>query len=193
MTDRPRDILICSCEDTMPLDAQAVQRACRGSEVTSVRQLCRAELDKFRTAVAAGGPLTIGCTQEAPLFAETAEGADIRMVNIRETAGWSAEAAHAGPKMAALLAVAAESSPDVSYVNLASDGVVLIYGCDERALEAAELLKDHLDITVLIKPPAAVVPPRVADFPVVQGKIRSAQGHLGAFTIVVDDYAMSAP
>ena len=111
------------------------------------------------------------------------------MVNIRETAGWSGEAAQAGPKMAALLAVAAEPSPDVSYVNLTSDGVVLIYGCDERAIEAAELLKDHLDITVLIKPPAAVVPPRVADFPVVQGKIRSAQGHLGAFEIVVDDYA----
>jgi ferredoxin len=177
----------------MPLDVQAVQRACRGSEVTSARQLCRAELDKFRAAVATGAPLTIGCTQEAPLFAETAEGVDIRMVNIRETAGWSGEAAQAGPKMAALLAVAAESSPDVSYVNLTSDGVVLIYGCDERVLEAAELLKDHLDITVLIKPPAAVVPPRVADFPVVQGNIRSAQGHLGAFTVVVDDYAMSVP
>ena len=62
----------------MPLDVQAVQRACRGSEVTSARQLCRAELDKFRAAVAAGAPLTIGCTQEAPLFAETAEGVDIR-------------------------------------------------------------------------------------------------------------------
>jgi ferredoxin len=193
MAERSRNILICSCEDTMPLDAEAVRRACRGSEVTSARQLCRAELDKFRAAVATGAPLTIGCTQEAPLFAETAEGADIRTVNIRETAGWSADAKQAGPKMAALLAVAAEPSPDVGYVNLTSDGVVLIYGCDERAIEAAELLKDHLDITVLIKPPAAVVPPRVGDFPVVQGKIRSAQGHLGVFTLVVDDYAVPAP
>ena len=137
----------------MPLDVQAVQRACRGSEVTSARQLCRTELDKFRTAVAAGAPLTIGCTQEAPLFAETAEGVDIRMVNIRETAGWSGEAAQAGPKMAALLAVAAEPRLMSAMWNLKSDGVVLIYGCDERVLEAAELLKDHLDITVLIKPP----------------------------------------
>jgi ferredoxin len=177
----------------MPLDAEAVRRACRGSEVTSARQLCRAELEKFRVAALAGAPLTIGCTQEAPLFAETAEGADIRTVNIRETAGWSANAAQAGPKMAALLAAAAEPSPDVGYVNLASDGVVLIYGCDERAIEAAELLKDHLDITVLIKPPAAVVPARVSDFPVVRGTIRSASGHLGAFTLIVDDYAVPVP
>jgi ferredoxin len=71
--------------------------------------------------------------------------------------------------------------------------VVLIYGRDERAIEAAELLKDHLDITVLIKPPAAVAPPRVSDFPVVQGTIRSATGYLGAFNLVVDDYAVPAP
>ena len=29
----------------------------------------------------------------------------------------------------------------------------LIYGKDEQALEAANLLKDQLDVTVLIKPP----------------------------------------
>jgi ferredoxin len=193
MTDRPRNILICSCEDTMPLDAAAVRRACRGSEVTTARQLCRAELEKFRAAAATGVPLTVGCTQEAPLFSEIAEGADIRTVNIRETAGWSANAAQAGPKMAALLAAAAEPAPDIAFVNLASEGVILIYGRDERAIEAAELLKDHLDVTVLIKPPAAVVPPRVTEFPVVQGAIRSATGHLGAFTLIVDDYAAPAP
>jgi len=193
MSERPRNILICSCEDTMPLDPEAVRRVCRGSEVTSARQLCRAELEKFRAAVAAGGPLTIGCSQEAPLFTENAKGADIRTVNIRETAGWSTDAAKAVPKMAALLAVAAEPAPDIAYVNLVSEGVILIYGSDERAIEAAELLKAHLDVTVLIKPPAVVAPPRVTDFPVVQGTIRSAKGHLGAFTLIVDDYAVPIP
>src|SRR5215208_1103615 len=193
MPERPRNILICSCEDTMPLDADAVRRVCRGSKVTAARQLCRAELDKFRAAASAGAPLTIGCSQEEPLFAETAEGADIRTVNIRETAGWSTDAAKAVPKMAALLAVAAEPAPDIAYVNLVSEGVILIYGSDERAIEAAELLKDHLDVTVLIKPPAAVAPPRVTDFPVVQGTIRSAKGHLGAFSLIVDDYAVPIP
>jgi ferredoxin len=193
MPERPRNILICSCEDTIPLDAESVRRVCRGSEVTTARQLCRAELDKFRAAVAAGAPLTIGCTQEAPLFAQAGKGADIRTVNIRETAGWSADAMHAGPKMAALLAAAAEPIPETAFVSLESEGVILIYGRDERAIEAAELLKDHLDITVLIRPRAQVVPPRVSEFPVVQGTIRSATGHLGAFVLIVDDYAVPAP
>ena len=44
MAERPRNILICSCEDSMPLDGAAVRRACRDSVVVEGRQLCRAEL-----------------------------------------------------------------------------------------------------------------------------------------------------
>src|ERR1700704_3856021 len=106
MADQPRRILICSCEDTMPLDAEAVRRGCQSSQVTTARQLCRAELDRFREAAASGNPLVVACTQEAPLFSEIAagqeSGADIRYANIRETAGWSADAANASPKMPAL-------------------------------------------------------------------------------------------
>src|SRR5262249_4726509 len=58
---------------------------------------------------------------------------------------------------------------------------------------AAALLKDHLDVTVLIKPPAEVAPRRVTEFPVVKGAIRSAKGYLGAFELIVDDYAAPAP
>jgi ferredoxin len=196
MADRPRTILICSCEDTMPLDAQAVRRGCGGSQITTARQLCRAELDRYRTAVTTGDALVVGCTQEAPLFSEIAaasRNADIRYANIRETAGWSADAANAGPKMAALLAAAAEPAPAAAFVALSSEGVILIYGRDEQAIEAAELLKDHLDVTVLITPPAAVAPKRIADFPVVKGVIRLAKGHLGAFELTIDDYAQPLP
>ena len=156
MAERPTNILICSCDDTMPLDADAVTRGCRGAKVSTAHQLCRAELDKFRAAAAGGVPLVVGCTQEAPLFAETAAEADITYANIRETAGWSKDAAAAGPKMAALLAAAQQRAPEVPFVSFASEGVVLIYGRDEQAIEVGNLLKDHLDVTVLIKPPAAV-------------------------------------
>jgi ferredoxin len=193
MADRPPKVLICSCEDTMPLDVPAVQRGCRGAEISTARQLCRAELDKFRAAAATGEPLIVGCTQEAPLFSQTAEAADVTYANIRETAGWSKDADAAGPKMAALLAAAAEPTPEVPFVGLSSEGVLLIYGRDERAIEAGNLLKDHLDVTVLIKPPAEVTPPRVTDFPVVKGAIRAAKGHLGAFELTVDGYAQPAP
>ena len=81
-----------------PLDERAVKRACRGAEVKAAHQLCRLELETFRRAAATGAPLTVACTQEAPLFSEVAEDADIRFVNIRETAGWSKDAKAAGPK-----------------------------------------------------------------------------------------------
>jgi ferredoxin len=197
MREPAGSILICSCEDTMPLDADGAGRACRGAQVTAGRQLCRAELDRFRAAAAKNGPLMVACTQEAALFQEVAEEAGrqtaITYVNIRETAGWSRDAADAGPKMAALLAAAAEPLPDAPVFTLESAGVVLVYGRDEHAIEAGNLLKEHLDVTVLVKPPAAIAPPRATEFPVAKGIIRSARGHLGAFEITVDDFAMPAP
>jgi len=194
-TERPKDVLLCSCDDTMPLDADAVRRGCRGADVKTAKQLCRAELERFRAAAARGGPLIVGCTQEAPLFTETSGGdsANISFVNVRETAGWSDQAADAGPKMAALIAAAAEPDPEVPFVSLASDGVALIYGRDEKAIEAAMLLKEHLDVTVLLCRPAEITPPRLREFPVAKGRIRSAAGHLGEFEIVVDDFSLAEP
>ncbi len=181
----------------MPLDTEAVRRGCRGAKVETAGQLCRAELERFRTALAAGEPLTVGCTQEAPLFAEVARDgkkpASLAFVNVRETAGWSSQAANAGPKMAALLAVAAEPTPAVPLVALTSEGVIMIYGRDEQAIEAANLLKEHLDVTVMITGPAELAPRRVSEFPVVKGTIRGANGYLGAFEITVDDFAAAAP
>jgi ferredoxin len=195
MAESRRTVLICSCEDTMPLDIGAVARGCRGASVVAGRQLCRAELEKFRAIAGEDAPLTVGCTQEAPLFSELTENraTAIQFTNIRETAGWSSDAARAAPKMAALLAAAAEPTPDIPFVSFTSEGVALIYGRDERAIEAGNLLKDHLDVTVLIKPPADVMPPRTTDFPVVKGTIRQAKGYLGAFELIVDDYAQPAP
>lgn len=188
-----RTIMVCSCEDTMPLDAEGIRRACKGSDVTTARFLCRDQLDVFRKAAAGDTPLVVACTQEAPLFSEVAPEADIAFVNIRETGGWSDEAAKAGPKMAALLAAATEPMPDVPYVSFSSEGILLIYGRDEQAIEAARLLKDHLDVTVLMTRGAGLAPERVTDFPVVKGVIKSAKGHLGAFELTVDDYAAPAP
>jgi ferredoxin len=197
MAERPGKILICSCEDTMPLDGAAVRRVCRGSEVIEGRQFCRAELDRFRKSAAGGGALTVACTQEAPVFTEVAAATDdagaLAFVNIRETTGWSKDAKEAGPKMAALIAAATEPAPEFSQVSLTSEGVTLIYGSDERVIDAAQLLKEHLDLTVLIKQPGALTPRRVTEFPLVKGTIRSAKGHLGAFEVTIDDYAAPAP
>ena len=197
MADGPRTIILCSCDDTMPIDVAAVRRGCRGAKVETAGQLCRAEFERFRAAIRTGEPMTVACTQEAPLFAESAQQSqqktDLTFVNVRETAGWSAAAIEAGAKMAALLAASSEPTPPVPFITLTSEGVVLIYGRDEQAIEAANLLKDHLDVTVMISNPGALMPDRTNEFPVVKGTIRSAKGHLGAFEIVVDDFAVAAP
>jgi ferredoxin len=93
------------------------------------------------------------------------------------------------PKTAALLAAAAVPMPDVPFVSVESCGIILIYGQDETAIEAGHLLEDHLDVTVLITPPAMISLVAAPAFPVVKGKIGTARGHLGAFEITVDDFA----
>src|ERR1700750_292014 len=117
MVKDPRNILICSCDSSMLLDADLVKRACGGATVVSCEQACRRELEKVRTAVTTGTPLTIACTQEAPLFKELEREGDLLFVNIRETAGWSKDNQTAGQKMAALIAAAAEPAVDMSYVS----------------------------------------------------------------------------
>ncbi|RLP24965.1 4Fe-4S binding protein [Mesorhizobium sp. YM1C-6-2] len=195
--DKPRTIFVCSCERTMPGYGGSVARACTNAEVQSGDHLCGAELGRVRSALSAGGAVTIACTQQAPLFREVAEevgfAGDLAFANIRETAGWSEDAAAAGPKAAALLAMAIEPVAPPALVTLESNGVVLVYGRDEAAIEAGRQLADELDVTVLLSRPDEIAPHRVWDFPVVQGTIRNAHGHLGAFELTVDDFALPAP
>jgi ferredoxin len=188
-------LLICSCEKTMPLDQAAIGRGC-AADITQANQLCGLELDRFKKALAGNAPITVACTQEAPLFQEVAEDfpqAQLTFVNIRETGGWSQDAAAAGPKAAALIAAAGEDMPPVSLVTLESTGVALIYGRDEVAIEAAQRLADRLDITVLLTKPGDVQPRRTNEFPVLKGTISNARGHLGQFTLAIDDYALPSP
>ena len=63
MADR-RTILVCSCDDTMSLDMAAVARGCPAADIVSGRQLCRAELDRFRRLAASGVPVTVGVTPQ---------------------------------------------------------------------------------------------------------------------------------
>ena len=197
MADAKRIIAVCSCEDTMPLDEHSISRGCKDGDIRLARHLCRSEFSIFQAMLAEGSPLTVGCTQEAPLFDEAASeagfGENLAFANVREMAGWSAEASRSGAKMAALLAAAAVETPPAAMVSLKSEGVTLIYGRDETALEAAEALKDILDVTVMLTGAAPVQPRRVSHFPVVRGTIAKVGGHLGAFEVTINDYAQPAP
>lgn len=184
--------LICTCEGTMTLAGDTL-----GATGQPASQLCRAQLDHFRRALGEFATITVACTQEAPLFAEVAEdegfAGTLRFANIRETAGWSAEGAQAAPKMAALLAMAETADSSFETVSLESRGVALVLGRDEVALEAAQQLSGVLDLTVLLLPGVDVAPPRQTTWPVLQGRIARATGHMGAFELTVDAYAAPAP
>jgi ferredoxin len=197
MTDHlRRKIFLCSCEGTMAPDGAAAAKAC-GGDVVTADQLCRGESDRLRAALATGAEVTVACTQEQPLFEELAEeaghAAPRAYANIRETAGWTAEAAASGPKMAALLAAAAAPAPPVGLVAMTSQGAALILGRDETALEAGRRLAEHLAVTVLLEPGAEVPPPRRTEFPILQGRVRAAVGHLGAFELSVEAPAQPSP
>lgn len=192
MSDVTRKIILCSCEDTMPLDAVGIGKACAGATISTARHLCRSEVAKFKTAASAG-ELTVACTQEAPQFADIANeeglGAELSFVNVREMAGWSNEAKRAGPKMAALLAAARIEAPPTTAVTFESEGVTLILGSDQTAIDAAHQLVDTLDITVIISGNADIAPLRSSEFPIRFGKVRAAKGYLGEFEVTVDGYA----
>lgn len=197
MTDASRTLMVCSCEDTMPLDGEALRRGCKGGEIRTARHLCRSQTELFRKLLEESEAITVGCTQEAPLFEEIAADLDyegeLTFANIRETGGWSREADSAGPKMAALLAAAAEPMPPASFTTLTSKGVALVYGSDEVALSVGQRLAEHLDVTILLTRPGEVTPPRVDETPVLKGTIVAATGWLGAFELKVDDYAAPSP
>lgn len=195
-------LLVCNCNGTMPLDGKALAAACAGSrqppgdlEVHTL--LCRTQLAKFEAALKQERPVIVACTQEAPLFTEARAEAgldtDIRFVNIREHAGWSDEARRAAPKMAAMLVEAALDAPSLPAVTLKSAGVTLIYGRDAVAIDAARQIADRLDCTVLLTTPGDIVPPPLADVPIFKGTLASVKGHMGAFDVVVDDYAPVIP
>ncbi len=192
-----KTILVCDCGATMALDEKGLARACGGGDVEHHTMLCRTQLESFERALKEGKPLVVACTQEAPLFAETRAEAgvnvDITFTNIRERGGWSDEGAQAMPKIAALLAEAALDVPPTATATLKSTGATLIYGRDERAIDAARRLADRLECTVLLREPGDVTPPRLTEVPVYRGTVVAASGHLGAFEIVVNDYAPALP
>ena len=189
----PETIKLCNCNQTMALDAKALAIALKlGAPITIHTELCRREAGAFHRALESGDCL-VACTQEAPLFADLAEHsgakAELKFVNIRETAAWSGESRQATPKIAALLAMAMLPAPEpVSSVSYKSGGKLLIVGPAEVALQWAERLKERLEVGVLVSRGAGLGDsgaelPAARSYPIWSGKLKSVSGYLGAFEV----------
>lgn len=178
----------------MPLQPQALGAALNES-LTLHSALCRREAGAFQKAVQSGDDVVVACTQEKRLFAEVGaqtQGATsvVKFVNIRETGGWSKDAAAAGPKIAALLAAA--QLPDaepVATVTYKSAGRLLIVGALDQAEQVAALLADTLEVTIFAQGVSASaqagisasLPAQERKYPVVSGERLALSGWLGAF------------
>jgi len=139
-------------------------------------------------AAGQGDELVVACTQETKLFNELADQANlstpIKFVNIRETGGWSRDAAKASPKIAALLAAAHLPEPDpVATVTYKSAGRALIIGELGAAEQAADLLGDALDVTLFTQGAGELGGAQERRYPVLGGQIESLTGWLGAFEL----------
>ena len=186
MTVADKTLFVCNCNRTMPLDGAALGRALALPAAVPVHSaLCQRELAQF--ADGARGDVLVACTQEQRLLGDVAEEGGraqaIRFVNIRETGGWSAEAAAATPKIAALIAAAAMPDPEpVAAVGYRSAGQLLIVGPLDAALAWAGTLAGRLAVTVLAtgRTAGAVLPAERA-FPVHSGRLTALTGWLGAF------------
>jgi ferredoxin len=179
-----KTLKVCSCNRTMTLDARALGAALKAGEPIAVHdQLCRKDAGAFQAAL--GEPdVIVACTQEAPLFGELARDsmAKIKFVNVREHAGWSAEASRATPKIAALVAMAALPEPEpVPAVEFKSAGQALIIGPGEAALDWAARLSETLEVSVLLTGKGEL--PFERRFPVWSGSVTQLSGWLGAFEV----------
>jgi len=177
----------------MTLDGKAVAAALKLDAAPHVNsELCRKHIASFEAAVKSGDDLVIACTQEAPLFtelhAELKGDGEIRFVNIRETAGWSAESGKATPKIAALLALANLPEPEpVPVVSYRSAGQLLIIGQGEVALAWADRLAGQLQVSVLIVSDSGRAElPSQRRYPVHSGRNAKVTGYLGAFDVSWD-------
>lgn len=172
----------------MPLDPRALGAAL-DEKLTLHTSLCRREAGAFLKAAQAGDDLVVACTQEQRLFTALAEQSEtpvapIRFVNIRETGGWSKDAAQAGPKIAALLAAAHLPAPEpVATVSYASNGRLLVVGELGAAERVAELFGDAFQVTLFSTGVGDADVLQERRYPVLAGAIASLTGWLGAFTL----------
>lgn len=179
--------LICDCNQTMPLDPRALS-ASLNEPLTLHSSLCRRQAAEFLQAAGKGDELVVACTQETRLFNELADQAHlstpIKFVNIRETGGWSRDAAKASPKIAALLALAHLPEPDpVATVTYKSAGRALIIGELGAAEQAAALLGEALNVTLFSQGAGDLGAAQERRYPVLGGQIQSLAGWLGAFEL----------
>jgi len=182
----PKRLILCDCSGSQALDKDAISAA-TGLPCSRVHSdLCTSQINDAAVEIEKGGAI-IACRQEQALFEELAveTGADLPdFIDIRDRAGWSDEGAYSSPKIAALIADYLLDPPAEKLFDITSEGRCLILGPAEITLPVAAELADVLSVTVLLD--AAQSAPTDRRFDVVAGRLKSAAGTLGNFSLKID-------
>ena len=186
-------LITCDCLGSQSINADAISRA-TGLEVQMpCTALCTSQINLAAAALTQGDAVFC-CTQETRRFEALAEelGADpAPTFDLRDRAGWTADEGNLVPKMSALAAEALLPATPGKSLEVVSEGLCLIIGKADVALQTAENLKDHLGVTVLLEDASDV--PDARGYDVIVGKLRRASGALGQFEVVIDGLQMIEP
>ncbi|MEO1138524.1 MAG: 4Fe-4S binding protein [Pseudomonadota bacterium] len=186
-------LILCNCSSSQEIDRDGLEAA-TGLECSPVYSgLCTTQTGDAAQAIASGEAI-LCCRQEQRLFQEVAADAnapDPALTDLRDRAGWSDDPRPKLPKMAALLAEAALEIPREKSLDVVSEGLCLILGAEDLALEAASKLKEVLSVTVLLSD--ADAPPDDRGFDVIKGTLKRAHGALGGFDVQIDALQQADP
>lgn len=181
-----KSLILCDCCGTNPMDPAALSET-TGFACSRVHSsLCQDQHQDAAKALA-GGEAVFCCGQETAFFDELADSLDLpspAFLDLRDRAGWSADTGPKLPKMAALVAEAALPAAQTKSVDVISEGLCLILGDEKTALDAAEQLKDFLNVTVLLA--AITDTPLTRNYDIVLGTLKTARGALGQFDLTID-------
>ena len=190
-------ILICNCENTMNLDATKLRTALDLDDAPTIHtHLCRSQIESYNSSLNSEDVLLVACTQEAPLFRELAEETGRptpNFVNIRERAGWTSQENDVHPKIVSLLKEAQIPAHPAGLRAVTSEGICLVYGAGQNAIDIANELSERLSVSVVLTDSSDVLPPTVANVPIYSGRIRQVKGTIGDFDLIVDEYANMIP
>lgn len=190
-------LILCDCSGSQELDADALSSAC-GIECSRIHTaLCTTELDSAAKALQEG-EVIIACQQERLRFEELAAELDAEepeFLDLRDRAGWSDDESPKTAKMAALVAESRLPVAEIKTIDVLSEGICLILGEPDVALQAARDLCSYLSVTVLLPPASQSDLQYEMDrrFDVVFGKLAGTRGSLGRFDVEIDTFSEIVP
>lgn len=181
-----KSLITCDCLGSQSIDAAALSKTTGLDVRAPCSALCTTQIDRAAGALTEGNSI-ICCLQESQVFETLAEELGVAppdLLDLRDRAGWSDDAGSNLAKMSALIAEAQLPAAPEKTIDVISGGMCLILGPDAAALAAAEQLKDHMAVTVLLSDGTEV--PDTRDYDVVLGRLRRASGALGQFEVMID-------